>query len=138
MTAIPQVDLVLPTVPPGISYPQCRATGFQTSWRILSDGTRHARLECAACLRFVRWPRQDPQPEHKYEPRRPDVRGAALQPPPDRWHWLGFIRQADGLWKPVAMAETLGRCWEALLTYPYEGDLLAVPVEPVRRKGATT
>jgi hypothetical protein len=136
MDAIPQVDLVLPAIPAGILGPHCQGTRFKTSWQVFTNGTRHARLTCAVCGRFERYLKQHPeQPDFRYQKCNPEIKGAARRPPPASWHWLAHIRHADGKWYPVAMAETLARCWDALLTYPYEGDRLAFPVEPLQRKG---
>jgi hypothetical protein len=43
-----------------------------------------------------------------------------------------MIRQRDELWRAVALTQEHGRCWDALLTYPGEGDRLTVPTDPPR------
>jgi hypothetical protein len=56
-----------------------------------------------------------------------------FEPPPDGWDWLGHIRQADGVWRAVALTGSLASCWDALLAYPGHGDLLCCPLQPVPR-----
>ena len=46
--------------------------------------------------------------------------------PPPTW-WLGYIRLADGYWRPVASAPTLPGCWAALLHFPGGGPRLCIP-----------
>jgi hypothetical protein len=44
--------------------------------------------------------------------------------------WAGFIREADAVWRLVAVCRAFEACWDALLTYPGEGDRLAQPTWP--------
>jgi hypothetical protein len=65
--------------------------------------------------------------------RRPDAGELTAAPPPANASWLGWLRQSDAVWRPVALAPTLGKCWEALAHHFGDGDLLAVPTDPAAR-----
>jgi hypothetical protein len=131
---------VTPTLLPGHSpaelglvCPGCGAAEFKTRCQEFRDGTRHVRADCARCGKFVRYLKQPGGPDFKLERYRPDPDQPdhpAHEPPPESWRWVGFIRQADRVWRPVAEAPTLGRCWDALLHYPGDGDRLCVPTRP--------
>jgi hypothetical protein len=117
-------------VPLGLKCPKCGGTEFKTWWQTFANGTRHIRADCAACRAFVRYLKQPDSPEPKYQPRRPDASKESLAPPPADWQWLGWVRQGDGIWRSVALCPTLARCWDTLLHYPGEGDLLCIPTRP--------
>jgi hypothetical protein len=119
------------SAPEGLRCPKCGGTAFKTFWQTFADGSKHVRADCAACGAFVRYLKQPGSPDFKHEPRKPGAHIDELAAPPDSWCWIGMIRQADELWRAVAMAPTLGRCWDCLLTYPGEGDRLCVPSKPV-------
>jgi hypothetical protein len=139
-------------VPAGIACSGCNGTTFKTSWQTFANGTRHLRMDCAECGRFVRFTKQTPaalsaaveaeaekateSPPWHFDPRPSDANARETAPPPFGWEWLGHIRQADGVWRPVALASTLHGCWCALLTYPGKGDLLCQAIKPVRRASA--
>jgi hypothetical protein len=110
----------------------CGASRFTTSWQTFRDGSRHIRVDCGACHRFVRYARQTGSPAPRYRPA-PDVSGEQLAAPvpEEEWHWIGLIRQADNQWRPVALAKTLPRVWDVLLHYPGDGEFLCVPTRPV-------
>lgn len=126
------------TRPDGLACRQCQGTKFKTSWQTFADGTKHVRMDCGDCGAFVRYLKQPGAPGPKYEPRPPDAHAKALAPAPapDSWAWLGLIRQADQWWRPVAYAATLGGVWDALLTFPGQGDLLAIPTRPGQARAA--
>jgi hypothetical protein len=129
-------DLPPPRVPPaslGLSCPACQGTEFTTCWQTFKDGTRHARLDCARCKRYVRYlPRGGPPgaPDFQLRRRPADAHRCETAPPPPGWVWIGYLRSHDGLWRPVAMAEDLAGLWNALLGSWQVGDVLAVPVMP--------
>jgi hypothetical protein len=121
----------------GVACPQCGAAEFRTYWQTFADGSRHVRVDCARCKKFVRYAKQTADaPEHKHEPVAADVPAwrKAAPVPQDKWDWLGLIRQDDNAWRPVALAPTLARAWDALLHYPGQGDLLCVPTRPVPKE----
>lgn len=119
--------------PEGLRCPRCGSTELKTFWQRFRDDSWHVRLECgrAACRAFVRYLKQEPdQPEYRHQARRADAHAAELKSPPASFWWIGHYRQADGLWRPVALCRTLAGCWDALLTCPGEGDRLAIPCRP--------
>lgn len=151
-----------PTLPPppavpsdiGATCKRCGSTTFTTSWQVFADGTKHVRMSCGTCQAFIRYlpqrngdraERAGGSPEGKEPaPREPgyavkkapaDLHEAQTEPPPDDWQWLGYVRSADNRWRPIALCDSLSRCWEAMLGSHMQGDLLAVPVHAVRRKG---
>jgi hypothetical protein len=128
---VPDV-LTLPNPPPpeGLTCPTCGVARFVTSWQTFANGTRHVRLSCGPCGRFIRYLKQEGVPEPKYEPRPVTVSRAASKAPPESWQWLGLVRPEDRVWRAVALCPTLERCWDTLLTCPLQGDLLAYPVRP--------
>src|SRR6185312_6957850 len=111
----------------GLVCRRCGGARFRTSWQTFSDGTRHVRADCAACGAFVRYLKQPGAPEPRHEPQRADASRPSLAPLPVSWRWIGWIRQADRVWRPVAEAATLEGCWDTLLHYPGEGDRLCIP-----------
>jgi hypothetical protein len=122
----------LPPPPPaaaGLLCPHCGAAEFTTRWRTFADGTRHVQADCARCKRFVRWMKQRGAPEPRVQFAPADTPRNRLAPPTpeDVWEWLGLIRLADQTWRAVAKAPTLERCWDTLLHFPGEGDLLCMP-----------
>jgi hypothetical protein len=84
-------------------------------------------MDCARCHQFVRYLPHN----HRHEPCPADAPDYKLKPPPASWQWVGYLRQADGVWRPVALCATLEGCWEAMLTLTAEGDRLAAPTVPV-------
>jgi hypothetical protein len=119
----------------GATCKRCGATTFRTFTQTFRDGTKHLRVECAGCGTFQRYAPQSGPEAMRYQPRPADAHKEETTPPPSRWPWVGMIRLADGVWRAVALADDLGRCWDALLHYPGTGDLLVFPVRPesVRR-----
>lgn len=120
-------------VPEGITCRRCGGTAFKTVWQQFSDGKRHVRADCASCGGFVRYLKQPESPDFRFEPRQADAHGENLAPPPETWQWLGWIRQADEVWRPIALADTLDKCWEALMHFPGKGDLLCTPTRAAQR-----
>jgi hypothetical protein len=115
----------------GLTCPGCGAIGATSTLQTLRGGMKVIRLNCAACNRFLR--HVDVQGRNfRYEPAPPDAAKPDVAPPPASWQWLGFIRQADRVWKAVALTDSLASCWDALLTYPGAGDLLCIPGRPRR------
>jgi hypothetical protein len=122
-----------PDPPPaalGLVCPGCRGTKFRTAWQTFKDGSRHVRMSCAACNKFLKYLKKEDELDFRHEPRRTDASAFKLRPPPESWVWIGYIRQADQVWRPVAMAPTLERCWDTLLHFPGDGDFLAAPSVP--------
>jgi hypothetical protein len=123
----------LPPPPPladlGLCCRGCGASAFRTLWQTFTDGARHVRMECSRCGTFARYLKQDGAPEPRVELAPPDTprnrRGAPV--PEDKWEWIGLVRQEDQVWRAVAKALTLERCWDVLLHYPGEPDLLCMP-----------
>jgi hypothetical protein len=63
-----------PCPPPadlGLVCPGCRATTFTTRWQTFSNGTRHIKMSCAVCGRFIRYLSQKGAPAFRHEPRKP-------------------------------------------------------------------
>jgi hypothetical protein len=105
-------------------------------WQTFANGTRHVRADCASCKGFVRYLKQTATaPDYLHRPLPPDAHLEARKAPPAGWDWLGWIRQHDGVWRPVALARTLACCWDALLHYPGKGDLLCIPTRPRAQGG---
>jgi hypothetical protein len=127
----PTVNLPPPPPPAelGLACRRCGATAFRTAWQTFANGTRHVRADCAGCGTFARYLKQAGSPDFKSE-MAPAGTPANLRRPPtpeSDWEWLGLVRLADQQWRPVALAPSLARCWEALLTYPGEPDRLCIP-----------
>jgi hypothetical protein len=133
-----EIDLPCPAPPPDLNLAcRCGATTFRTSWQTFRNGTKHVRMDCAACGRFIRYLKQPGGPEPRLElppSDLPDHRRWSPTPE-ESWEWIGLHRGVDGLWRPVALAPTLERCWDCLLSFPSEGDLLAIPSLRAARKG---
>jgi hypothetical protein len=106
---------------------RCGACGLTTKWETAEDGKRRVRADCASCGRFVRH-----LDKFLLERAVLAVNHPARKPTPESWEWTGLVRATDGEWQPVALAATLPRCWDLLLTHPSGGDRLAVPTRPVR------
>lgn len=126
-----------PTVSPaelGLRCPACGHTEALSCWEQVESATKVIRLTCARCALFLRH-LVPAEGEFLFEQRRPDAHRAELSPPGKDWLWIGHIRQADGFWRAVALTATLGKCWDALLTYPGEGDRLCIPTRPRKGKG---
>ena len=105
---------------------------FKTTWQTFSNGTRHVRMDCAACGRLQRYLPQGRggKPAYRYEPRPADAHADELRPPPESWTWIGYVRPGDGVWYPVVQAAGLAACWDALLTTHMVGDRLCMPSAP--------
>jgi hypothetical protein len=112
----------------GITCPACGGAEVKTAWQTFADGSRHVRATCAGCGKFLRYL------PHGYKVERADPQRMkthpACRPPPESWHWLGYVRPGDGKWRPVALAPTLEKAWDVLLHCPLQGDLLCCPVRP--------
>ncbi len=131
--APPHAPQRLPT-PDGLLCPKCGAAEFVTRWQRFKDGSSHVRADCARCGKFVRYLEKPGAPEPQYTPRRPEAHEQAAAPPPASWWWIGMVRPSDGVWRAVALAPTVGRCWDTLLHCHLEGDYLLVPTHPPRRE----
>ena len=105
-----------PMVPHGMAVALTAPEAFRFTFD--ADPARH--LRAAALL--------DPSVEPG-----PDAHAANTAPPDEDWQWLGHVRDGDGVWRPVALASSLARCWDALLCHPSHGDLLCIPTRPVPR-----
>jgi hypothetical protein len=112
----------------GLTCRQCGGTAFLTHWEAVGD-TRRVRMTCAGCRRSIRLLPQttDGMPDVRRElsalPKGHPARQPVLVSDP----WIGLVRQDDGVWIPVALAASLGKCWETLLACPLEGDRLCIP-----------
>jgi hypothetical protein len=108
---------------------------FTTTWQEFRDGSRHVRMDCAACAAIARYLPQkaDGSPHFRAETSALPSNHPAVQPPPDEFVWVGMVRTSDMVWRVVATAPTLERCWDVLLSHPSEGDRLAWPCEPPPR-----
>jgi hypothetical protein len=122
----PEPPPPLPPASSGLCCPRCRGAEFTTCWQLFQDGTRHARLDCARCRRYVRYLPQG----FRLRPQKPDAHRRETAPPPPGWRWVGYLRSNDGLWRPVAAADDLASLWDALLGSWQVGDVLAVPEAP--------
>ncbi len=101
----------------------CGSTAFQSLWlvRNYSLVLRCARCGAEATYQDVRVDLVPADEQH----RKWDTR---------RCEWMGLCRW-EGDWRPVVLAETLDKCWQALLGF--DGDLTCVPTKPVHRSTAT-
>ena len=115
----PMTTAAPPVLPPGLRCPACRGGAL----RLSGD-----RLLCAKCRVMVRLLRRRGDPLPAYEPSDRE----ATNPLPGAW-WLGLVRGADEIWRPVALSPSEGRCWDTLLTCPLEGDRMLWPTDPPRR-----
>jgi hypothetical protein len=111
----------------GLLCPACGGTEAKT-YRDRLDGIDLMRLECADCGRLLR--HLEMSGELRFEPAPDDAHRAEKAPPGPGWKWIGLVRLADNVWRAVALADSLGRCWDCLLTYPGVGDRLAIPTRP--------
>jgi hypothetical protein len=95
-----------------------------------AEGDGRPVLACRGCKLAVRLLTRYPgDPTPGFEPRPAGTSAYAYDAPPAGSWWVGMIRQSDQVWRPVALAQEHGRCWDALLTYPGEGDRLTVPTD---------
>jgi hypothetical protein len=123
----------LPPPPPpaelGLCCRRCGASAFTTCWQTFANGTKHVRMDCGRCGAYVRYLKQQGAPEPKVQFAPADTPRNRLAPPTpaDAWEWVGMIRLEDQVWRAVAKAPTLERCWDSLLTFGGEGDLLCMP-----------
>src|SRR5262249_15442746 len=76
------------------------------------------KIYCGRCARVLRRVRPPDAPAPRYRQAPAGAMPHEQEAPPAGWHWLGLTKLDDGNWYPVALAETLPRCWEALLHYP--------------------
>ena len=131
MTLPPPVNLPPPPPPAdlGLCCRRCGASAFKTAWQTFSNGTRHVRMSCARCGQFARYlkPEGAPEPRVEFAPAGTPENRLQAPVPAERWEWVGLIRLEDQVWRAVAKAPTLERCWDTLLHYPGEGDLLCMP-----------
>jgi hypothetical protein len=111
--------------PPGVTCPCCR----RSEMRLGIDRGRPA-VACANCGTTARLLQRRGDPLPGYEPRPAGTSEYAFDAPPSGSWWLGMIRHRDQVWRPVALTKEHARCWDALLTYPGEGDRLTVPTDP--------
>jgi hypothetical protein len=115
-------------------FPQPRATIAcecgATMGRTFREPTGLVRMDCDDCGKPL-WRMETACLRYEFRP--PDAHRFELEPAPASWEWIGFIRQADGIWRAVALAGDLGRCWDCLLSFPGKGDLLCIPTRPVQR-----
>jgi hypothetical protein len=117
----------------GLTCRQCGADTFKTHWQRFRDGSRHVRMDCAGCGAFQRYlPRssEGAAPGMVYRKGAEDLHREHTAPAPRGWQWIGYVRSSDGRWRAVALCDSLGGCWDALLTTWQQGDLLCVPVRP--------
>jgi hypothetical protein len=122
----------------GLACRGCGAAEVKTRWQEFKDGSRHIRAECARCggfLRYLTQPLQVPVEEvlAVLTPADDMANRIPMAPPPEGWQWVGHVRLADGVWRPVALASSLTACWDSLLRFPGRADLLCIPCWPVPR-----
>lgn len=113
---------LLPQVqpPPRLACPACAGTRF-------TFDAAAGDVSCGECGAFCFWVFARGYPPSV---RVPGVPGGHDDPPGEDWRYVGLVRFADGDWRPLAQAPTLGRCWDALMHLPYRGsDLLVLPVK---------
>jgi hypothetical protein len=115
----------------GLCCPSCGATEARTSRECL-DGVDLMRLACAGCGRLLR--HLEMSGPLRFEPAPDDANRAEKAPPGPGWGWIGMVRLSDNVWRAVALADSLGRVWDCLLTYPGTGDRLAIPTRPLAGK----
>jgi hypothetical protein len=97
------------------------------------DDSGRVRLTCAACGVFVRLLRRRGDPAPEAAPPPDGSSEYALDDPPAGSWWLGLVRSRAGAWRAVALAQTTGEAWDALLTCPLAGAYLVMPTDPPRR-----
>jgi hypothetical protein len=135
-SALPRV--LIPSASPsavGLSCRSCNAVTFTTTWRTIHDGSRHVSLDCADCGDLRAWLPlgENGQPANAERSQLPADHPSCAAVP-SHYQFIGMIRQADGVWKPVGLAGSLGAVWDVLLTYPGEGDRLCYPTAPANGK----
>lgn len=114
----------------GLTCPDCGSIDTVTSQRTFANGTVHVEARCAKCHRFEKW-----LPKSKLKYRMAATPPAESNHPATLFletsHWIGYCRWSDGCWRPIAMAPSLNRLWEALLDFPNcdKLDLLAWPAK---------
>lgn len=127
----------------GITCPGCGEAEFTVSEQRFKDGTQHVRVDCRNCQRFVRYLPRDRADDVKPEPtgdvclmrpRPQDAHARELEAPQPRQWWVGYIRQDDRWWRPVALCRTLARCWDAMMTYRGKGDILIDSADPPEQR----
>jgi hypothetical protein len=118
------------SAPPGLRCPACHRCEFESGL----DSQGRVRLTCT-CGTFTRLLRRTGDPAPLCEPCPPDASQYAQDTPPAGSWWIAFIRARDGKWRPIALAQTPGRCWDAALSCPLDGDILLAPTDPPTRPG---
>lgn len=117
----------------GVRCASCGSAELRGVYHAVGEAVR-MRLECARCARFLRWvPEPGQGPPYYTEPAPPDAHARERAAPPKGTAWLAHLRQADGVWRPVALAATLAGAWDAVLGLPGRGDVLIVPVSDTRK-----
>jgi len=108
--------------PPGLLCPACQ----QAELRLKLNRNRPS-LTCRHCGVLVRLLRRhgDPEPALDMDDQQADV------PPAGAW-WLAYVRGADGILRPVALAPTLGGAWDGVLSCPLRGVIVVAPTDPPR------
>lgn len=48
--------------------PRCDATRFRFGWQVFANGTKHIRVECAACGAYVCYAPQTPENQRRVGP----------------------------------------------------------------------
>jgi hypothetical protein len=104
----------------GLACKACGAVEAVTHWDTLPDGQKVIRMTCAACRTFLR--HLIPEGGCVFQPKPTDTHAAEQRTPDSEWQWVGFVRSMDGRWRPVALSDDHGQCWDAL---------------PVRKMGQT-
>jgi hypothetical protein len=106
---------------PGICCPTCRRSEMD----LRRDAEVPAVLACANCGLVARLlqRRGDPAPAFDLDDTTSDV------PRPGSW-WIGMVKGADDVVRPVALAPTLNSAWDAVLSCPLRGAVFMMPTDP--------
>jgi hypothetical protein len=97
----------------------------------LVAGGKGPHLSCSGCGVSVRLlQRQD-------APVAVDLGDAKADIPPAGSWWLGYVKGGDGIVRRLALARTLGACWDAILHSTLRGAIFICTTDPPRRGDIT-
>jgi hypothetical protein len=97
---------------------------------IAPDGKCRNALVCAQCGTFVRLLRRHGDPEPALDPADAEDRTGAV-PPAGSW-FLALVLGGDGVARPVALGDSLGKTWEAALWSNLWGAVFIMATDPPR------
>jgi hypothetical protein len=95
-------------------------------------GDGRAELICAACGTFWRLLRRrgDPTPAIDLEDH------YATSPPAGAWY-VAYAKGADGICRPICLADSLSGVWDGAMTSNLHGAIIISATDPPRRREAS-